>query len=166
MSVLPGKKTASMQKRSCRETSEGGVRPAAEAAPGTHAANPPDRLPLCRFAWADALVILLVAAGSALTLPAFGRLAPETVAVFRENRLIASYPLAENRTVTVDGYIGAVTIEIKDRKVEISHAGCPRGVCMKTGAIGRPHRQIVCAPNRILVTINSSAGDSLDAIVK
>ena len=154
-----------MQKRSYRVNSTDDDQASADTTSSSSVVAPECR-PLRRFFWTDALVILLVATGSAFTLPAFERLSPDKVVIFRENRRIAAYPLTENRTVTVKGAIGPVEIVIRNRAVSISHADCPHGICMKTGAIRRPHRQIVCAPNHILVTITSSADDSLDAIVK
>ncbi|MBN1578369.1 MAG: NusG domain II-containing protein [Chitinispirillaceae bacterium] len=118
------------------------------------------------FFWVDAFIILLVLTGTALTLPAFRALTPDRVAIFRDNRQIAVYPLAENRVITVDGVIGPVEVVIKNGAVSITRSTCPHGICMKSGPIRRPRAQIVCAPNHILVTVTSSGNDTLDAIVR
>ena len=121
---------------------------------------------LHRFKWADCLLILLVITVTALTFPAFNTLTPACAEVFLENHLIATYPLNEDRIITVDGRKGQVRIAIKNRSVSIEHALCPRGICRKTGSISKPHGQIVCAPNHILVTITSNLPDTLDAVAR
>ena len=154
-----------MRKQSFNVNSTNGNQALVETTPSSLDADP-QCCPLRRFIWTDALIIVLIAASSALTISAFRNLAPDKVAIFRENRQIATYPLTEDRMVTVEGANGPVEIDIRNRTVSIVRADCPHGICIKTGSIGRPYRQIVCAPNHILVTITSSADDSLDAIVK
>ncbi len=122
--------------------------------------------PLRRFVWVDALIITLILTGTALTLPAFHTLTPDSVVIFSENRRIATYPLDKDRTFSVNGMNGPVEIVIKNRSVSITHSNCPHGICMKTGSIGRPHAQIVCAPNHIMATITSSTNDTIDAIAR
>jgi hypothetical protein len=121
---------------------------------------------LHRFKWADCLLILLVLAATALTFPAFKTLTPACAEVFMENHRIATYPLNEDRIITVDGRNGPVRIAIKNRSVSIIDAVCPRGICRKTGSVSKPRGQIVCAPNHILVTITSNLPDTLDAIAR
>lgn len=121
---------------------------------------------LLSFTWVDALIILIISAAAALTLPAFRTLTPDNVAIFKENRLIATYPLEENRNVIVKGFKGPVEVLIKNRMVSVIRSTCPHQICVKSGRISRPHAQIVCAPNHILVTITSSENDTLDAIVR
>ncbi len=117
-----------------------------------------------RFAAADAVILLLIGVGTALSLPLFHSIRPVRVLVYGENRLVASYPLDTDRQFQVSCARGPVTITIENRKVFISKSSCPHGICMKSGKISRPNAQIVCAPNRLLVTIADSSPDSVDAI--
>lgn len=121
---------------------------------------------LYRFKWGDGILILLVLAATTLTFPAFGTLTPSCTEVFMDNKLIATYPLDQDRTFTVNGRSGPVRITIKNHAVSVEHATCPRGICRKTGSVSKPHTQIVCAPNHILVTITSNRPDTLDAVAR
>lgn len=65
----------------------------------------------------------------------------------------ALYPLHENRELSLEGRIGKVIIEIKDRRVRVRESSCPDKVCVKTGWIKRSGEIIVCAPNQITIRI-------------
>lgn len=123
-------------------------------------------LPVYRFRWCDAVIILMILSASLFSLPTLQALSPDTVSIFRENRLIATYPLNRDDTISVPGARGPVEIVIRNGKVAVSRANCPHGICMKTGAVNAPHAQIICAPNHILVTITSSAPDTIDAVAR
>jgi len=121
---------------------------------------------LKRFGWFDAFIILFVITGIILTIPALGNHTPKTVFVYHDNRIIATYPLAVNRTFPVNGTLGKMTVTIENGTVGVSEANCPLGICKKTGKIRHPHAQIVCAPNHIVISINSTTPDTIDAIVR
>jgi hypothetical protein len=118
------------------------------------------------FGTVDTIVILLIGIGSGFALPILKDATPSHVTIFRENRIVATWPLSGDRTITIEGSQGPVTVVIRNKAVSITHATCPHGICVKTGPISRPHAQIVCAPNRILVTVTSSSADSVDAVVR
>lgn len=118
------------------------------------------------FAPLDALVILFIIVAAGITLPVGSKPAPAKVVIFRDNRVVADYSIDCNRTVRVNGAVGPMEIVIKNRRVFVARSSCPHGICMKSGPIERPHRQIVCAPNHIMVTITSSEDDSIDAIAR
>jgi hypothetical protein len=62
-----------------------------------------------------------------------------------------TFPLNEDRLVSVDGPYGPTVVEIRTGKVRIKEAGCPNRLCVKEGWISRG--VIVCLPNRIVVTV-------------
>jgi len=123
------------------------------------------RQPRC-FAPLDALVIMFIVAAAGFTLPVGSKLAAAKVVIFRDNRIVADYSIDCDRTVRVNGAAGPMEIVIKNRRVFVSRSNCPHGICMKNGPIERPHRQIVCAPNHVMITITSSEDDSIDAIAR
>lgn len=59
------------------------------------------------------------------------------------------YPLGETNTITVS-----------DGEVRMTHADCPDQICVKTGRISRSGQSIVCAPNRVIVTITGEDKDA------
>ncbi|NLY90499.1 MAG: NusG domain II-containing protein [Firmicutes bacterium] len=90
------------------------------------------------------------------------------VRVFRDGDLILSFVLQEKMTrtdqVEVDG--GVATLEVKDGAVRLapeSAHSCPRRVCVRTGWIKQPGESIICAPNKLVIRIESMEAE-IDAI--
>ena len=42
----------------------------------------------------------------------------------------------------------------------MTHADCPDQICVKTGSISRSGQSIVCAPNRVVVTVTGEDKDA------
>lgn len=72
-------------------------------------------------------------------------------------KLLYVLPIMENKTVTITVPEGSNTVEIKEGRVRISDATCPRKLCVQQGWINRG--AIVCLPNKIIITIGN---DKLD----
>ena len=127
-----------------------------------HASWPPRR-----FAWLDVLIILSVVAGLCYSIAALPGQngATTTVNVFREGHLIARYPIAVDRDAVIDGAIGKLVLRIQNGTARIVEATCPGKICIATGAIRLPSQEIVCVPNRVMVTVSSSHSD-YDAFTK
>jgi hypothetical protein len=89
---------------------------------------------------------------------------PATVVVFRDNICVARYPLASDKTFSIRGTDGHMTLLIRDNSVRVVESTCPRGICILTGAIRRRGQQIVCAPNHILVELETPSGSAVDAV--
>jgi hypothetical protein len=109
-----------------------------------------------RFAWLDVMIILTVAAGLCYSIAALPRQAGATVNIFREGRLVARYPLSKNRDVTIDGAIGKLVLRIENGSARLVSATCPGKICISAGAIRRPSQEIVCLPNRVMITVSAS----------
>ena len=113
----------------------------------------------------DVLIILVMTAGVFLTFNLLKSGRPDSVVVFRQNTIIAEYPLLPDAVFTVNGKVGVVNIEIKNGAVRIAHANCPRKICRQSSGIRNSYGQLVCAPNNILVRIRSSKnGSDVDAV--
>ncbi len=57
-------------------------------------------------------------------------------------------------------------IEVKDGKVrmlEMDREVCPDAICSYTGWIDKSYQSIVCLPNKIIVTIEGSKDEEIDA---
>lgn len=84
-------------------------------------------------------------------------------AVFRQNgEIIAQLPLNEDTEYEISGDYTNL-FEIKDGHVRVIHTDCPNKQCEKSGSISASGASIVCAPNRVSVTIDETGG-SIDAI--
>ncbi len=62
----------------------------------------------------------------------------------------------------IKGKLGKMTVVIKDKKVWVSESPCPRKICILTGKIKNPGEVIICIPNGVYISIESS--EDLDGI--
>lgn len=113
-------------------------------------------LSIHRFRIGDILIGIVLLSGTFFSIPLMISSAPETVEVFRDSNLIANYPLREDKTFTIQGRKNPITISIRNKQVTVIRSSCPHHVCMQSGAISFPNAQIICAPNHIVITINSA----------
>jgi hypothetical protein len=105
---------------------------------------------------ADVFIAVIIIGGILAALPLLKSGLPDSVVVFRENSLIAEYPLDNNINFTVNGKNGAVGIEVINKEVKIAHVNCPHQICRRAGSISQTYGQLVCAPNNILIEIRSA----------
>lgn len=120
-----------------------------------------------RAAWGDllvALVILILAA--ALAVPLFPRAEQAlTVQVVLDGELILSRrldDLDEPVRFPVEGAY-PLTLELSREGVRVLETACPGEDCLRTGMIARAGRQIICLPNRLVVTLEGGPS-SYDAM--
>lgn len=108
------------------------------------------------------LVIVLIVLCAALFFPR-GENAAREVQVYLDGKLTHTYPLHEDRTITLTG---AYTneIEIRDLSVRISKSNCPGEDCVHTGWISSAGRSIVCLPNRVEIRITGES--QVDFVVR
>ena len=105
------------------------------------------------------LFVCLVLAGAVMSLAALtsGKEGANVV-ITVDDSVYGTYPLSEDREITVsrNGHMNKITI--KDNTVQMSEADCSNRLCIKTGRISRTNEAIVCLPNRVMVKI--TGGDS------
>lgn len=107
-----------------------------------------------------ALVIAGLAASAVLALHRSESTDAEAKVVIKSGgKLFAEYPLSEDRDVDVPADPGENLVRIKGGKVSVVSASCKNQVCVKHGAISKPGESIVCLPNRLVVSIESSGSD-------
>ena len=117
----------------------------------------------------DGLVVLavLAAAGALffLLLPRGGNFLTARVVLNQE--VVTEFPLsALTGTVTFDvpGAEYPITIEAEPGRIRVSHSDCPSQDCVRTGWVSRSGGQIVCLPNRLIITIIGSDAPQADAV--
>lgn len=106
------------------------------------------------------LFICLILIGGALSYLAFsGSSSGDLVVVKVNGEIYGKYSLTKDRTITVnrDGHMNKITI--KDGKVQVSKSNCKNQVCVKQGSISTTHQNIVCIPNRVVVSIEGKGGE-------
>jgi hypothetical protein len=86
------------------------------------------------------------------------------VSIEVDGRTAYRYPLDADRTVRIAGAHGALTVEIKGKKVRVIEASCPNRICEMQGWIDKG--VIVCLPGRISVMVGGPDrdGGKLDGI--
>ena len=106
------------------------------------------------------LIVILLAVGVLLSLGAviLSRTGA-AVQVRVSGRIVATYPLSEDREVEIAGADGGVNLlVIRDGSARIEEASCPDRLCVGMGIIRRAGQSIICLPNQVVVEIVGSSG--------
>jgi hypothetical protein len=119
-----------------------------------------------RFTVLDALLILLFFCCAGAYFPFMQSHEPDTVVVFKDNKIIARYPLSQEVEFTIHGLIGPIKVAVHNGRVSVLEATCPERLCVRTHPISKTSQQIICEPNHVALEIDSMRGDSLDATTK
>jgi hypothetical protein len=108
--------------------------------------------------FADRLLFFLLIAGSVagIFISREAMSLSSDVVVELDGKPVYTLPLTVDKTITVASTYGDTVIEIRDRKVRVREAHCPRQLCVKQGWISRG--AIICLPNRIVVTVGGGGG--------
>ena len=107
-----------------------------------------------RPVWGDGLVALLVVLAAAALLFA---LRPES-----GNFLTASVVLKGETIATYD--LSALTGPVELGRICIAESSCPGRDCVHTGWVSRAGGQIICLPNRLVISLTGSGSDEIDAV--
>ena len=122
-----------------------------------------------RPVWGDGLAALVVAAAAVILLIV---LRPEggnflTASVVLEGETIATYDLsalAGPVELEVDGAAYPLTVRAEPGRICIAESSCPGRDCVHTGWISRAGGQIICLPNRLVISLTGGASEDIDAI--
>ena len=122
-----------------------------------------------RPVWGDGLAALVVAAAAVILLIV---LRPEggnflTASVVLEGETIATYDLsalAGPVELEVDGAAYPLTVRAEPGRICIAESSCPGKDCVHTGWISRAGGQIICLPNRLVISLTGGASEDIDAI--
>ena len=68
-----------------------------------------------------------------------------------------------NNIYTVEGLLGDVVIEIKDKKVRVVKENSPKNICSKEGYISDSTKPLICLPNKVVIKIVQSS--DMDGVV-
>jgi hypothetical protein len=73
------------------------------------------------------------------------------------------FPLDAEERIAVAGPIGETVVEIQGGRVRVLSSPCGNQTCVAAGHIGRRGEWAACLPNRVLVAIEGSGGETVDA---
>lgn len=80
------------------------------------------------------------------------------VIVTIDGKEYARYSLDENIQEKIEQSDGSYNIlEIKDGEVDVTEASCPDGICVDHHKISKTNQNIVCLPNKVVVSIENGA---------
>ncbi len=85
------------------------------------------------------------------------------VRIYSGRELFRELPLAEDTEIQVPGPLGRSVVKIRSGKVFMESSPCTNKVCIHMGRISRSGESILCIPNQISVTVQSSHTDT-DAV--
>lgn len=117
----------------------------------------------------DGVVLLAVLAATGIILFLFR---PEK-ANFLTARIVLNHVLVEEIdlstltgpvTLDVPGARWPITVEADVGRVRIAHSDCPSQDCVRTGWVSRPGGQIVCLPNRLIISVVGHGEAEIDAV--
>lgn len=87
-----------------------------------------------------------------------------TIEVYYEDDLILTADININKEYKVEGALGEVIIEVKDKKVRVKKENSPKNICSKEGYISDSSRVLICLPNKITVKIVDKKND-IDGVI-
>lgn len=91
----------------------------------------------------------------------------EKYAVVKKNdKEILRLDLSKNQTVTVEGSLGPVVIEIKDNAIRVEKENSPYHYCSLQGWVKYTNTAITCLPNSIVIHIFGGTSTGSDTIVQ
>ena len=116
----------------------------------------------------DGLVVLAVLAAAGAILFAFRPKTGNflTARIVLDNEVVAELPLStltQPVALDVPGAEYPITVEAEPGRVRVLHSGCPSQDCVHTGWVSRSGGQIICLPNRLVITVTGGTADA-DAV--
>lgn len=106
----------------------------------------------------DIIVVALVLAASVVSVVLIARAGAgergSAVVVEVNGKQVMRLGLSADRRVTVRGWRGPSTVEVKGRRVRMLSSTCRDKICVATGWAGGPGKSIVCLPNRVVIRVS------------
>lgn len=90
------------------------------------------------------------------------------VVITKNGEVYGTYSLEKEQIIEIKDKDGKVTntLIIKDQKADMKSADCPDRLCVKQKAISLENENIVCLPNKVVVTVVSGEASDFDAIAQ
>lgn len=90
------------------------------------------------------------------------------VVITKDGVVYGTYPLSENQTIEIEDANHNVTniLKIEDGKAKMIEAHCPDQLCVHQKAVSIEKENIVCLPNRIVVTVTGEHHEGLDGFAQ
>ena len=73
--------------------------------------------------------------------------------VYYKDELVLTIDLSIDKEYMVDGDLGDVVLEVKNKMVRVKEENSSKHICSKEGFIGDSSRTLICLPNKVIVKI-------------
>lgn len=110
------------------------------------------------------LIFLIIIGAAFFRISASGNEKGKNVTVSVDGKKYGTYSLSQNKTVVIRHGKNINKFTIKNGTVQMTHANCHNGLCLKEGKIESTGQSIVCLPNKVVIEIKG--GEEFDAVSK
>ncbi len=105
------------------------------------------------------LIVCIMLLSVVLCVPLFFTKNVNTYAsVYVKEKQVLRIDLTKDKTYVVDGKLGKVYIEVKQKKVRVKQENSPHHYCSKQGFVSDSNVPIVCLPNETVGKIEKETG--------
>lgn len=116
---------------------------------------------------AAGIIICALLLGFFLYRPGSGNTA-DTVTISQDGALLGTYRLSrftEPSTIEVDGPY-PLTVQLSAQGAKVIRHTCPNGDCAKSALTAGTPGQLICLPNRTIITLTSDTTPEYDAVTR
>lgn len=100
------------------------------------------------------LIVCIMVISIFLCVPLFmSKNESQYASVYVKEKQVLRIDLSKDKTYVVNGKLGKVHIEVKQKKVRVSQEKSPHHYCSKQGYVSDANVPIVCLPNETVVKI-------------
>ena len=92
----------------------------------------------------------------------FGMEKGSQIVITVNDEIFGSYSLNEEQTIPIDEHN---TLKISNGQADMIWADCPDELCIKQKPISKSGENIICLPNKVVVSVISDKQNEIDAIV-
>ena len=117
----------------------------------------------------DGIIAALVIAAAVVLLlllrPASGDVLTATVLL--DGAQVGQYDLSgveQSFLLPLEGTAYPVVIELQPGRVRVAESGCPSQDCVHTGWADSPGEQIICLPNRLVISLSGTDHPDFDGV--
>ena len=103
--------------------------------------------------WDGVIVLLVAAAAAALLCPSAG--SAVMLRITLDGTVVGEYSMEEAQALSplaIDAP-WPVTLEAEQGRIRVAESSCPGRDCVHTGWIDAPGEQIICLPNRLIISL-------------
>ena len=109
--------------------------------------------------------IILFVAGLAFLLHEFiGGKGAGCVTVKVNGEIQGVYSLSEDQDIEINGWTNR--LKIRNSTADMTEADCPDKLCVNQRAVSKNGESIICLPNKVIVTVDSSENSEFDAVAQ